>query len=64
MNTQAISKLENQMGQLANHIYEREKGKFPSKPIPNPKGQFSINSPESSQQEQVQSIVTLRSGNR
>ncbi|XP_028094375.1 uncharacterized protein LOC114294434 [Camellia sinensis] len=40
---------------------EKEKGRFPSQCIPNPKGQFAINSPDTSQ-EQVQSIVTLRSG--
>ena len=38
LNTQAISKLENQVGQLATQVGEREKGKFPSQPIPNPKG--------------------------
>ena len=39
LNTQAISKLENQVGQLATQVGEREKGKFPSQPIPNPKRQ-------------------------
>ena len=42
LNTQAISKLENQVGQLAAQVGEREKGKFPSQPIPNPKGQYAI----------------------
>ncbi|KAL5574187.1 hypothetical protein UlMin_023784 [Ulmus minor] len=36
-NSQAISKLETQLGQLATVVGEREKGKFPSQPIPNPK---------------------------
>ncbi|KAL5559991.1 hypothetical protein UlMin_036202 [Ulmus minor] len=36
-NSQAISKLETQLGQLATAVGEREKGKFPSQPIPNPK---------------------------
>lgn len=64
LNTQAISKLENQVGRLATQVGEREKGKFPSQPIPNPKGQFFVNgSPSSSHtQENVQSITTLRSG--
>ena len=44
LNTQAISKLENQVGQLATQVEEREKGKFPSQPIPNLKGQCVINS--------------------
>ena len=43
LNTQAISKLENQVGQLATQVGEREKGKFASQPIPNPKGQYAIN---------------------
>ena len=30
LNTQAISKLENQVGQLATQVGEREKRKFPS----------------------------------
>ena len=43
LNTQAISKLKNQVGQLATQVGEREKGKFPSQLIPNPKGQYAIN---------------------
>jgi hypothetical protein len=41
VNTQAISKLEMQMGQLANHLGERDKGKFPSQPVTNPKACMS-----------------------
>ena len=64
LNTQAISKLENQVGQLATQVGEREKGKFPSQPIPNPKWQYTINGSSSSTHayEFVQSITTLRSG--
>lgn len=42
----------------------RERGKFPSQPVPSPKGQFVIgNSSGSTQvQKHVQSIVTLRLG--
>ncbi|KAG5540097.1 hypothetical protein RHGRI_020361 [Rhododendron griersonianum] len=60
----AITKLENQMGQLANQVAEREKGKFPSQTLVNPKGQFSIGTTSTSSNEQhhVQSIITLRSG--
>jgi hypothetical protein len=63
MNTQAISKLENQVGQLVTHVGEREKGKFPNQPVPNPKEQCGINNSSSSthDQEHVQSITTLRS---
>jgi hypothetical protein len=32
VNNQAIAKLEMQTGQLANHLGERDKGKFPSQP--------------------------------
>jgi hypothetical protein len=64
MTTQAISKLENQVGQLETHVGEREKGKFPSQPVPNPKGQYGINNSSSSthDQEHVQLITILKSG--
>jgi hypothetical protein len=39
---QAIAKMEGQIGQLANQVGERERGKFPSQPVPNPKGQFVL----------------------
>ena len=61
VNTQAISKLEIQMGQLANHLGERDKGKLPSQPVNNPKA-CSIGN--SSNQEHVPAIVTLRSGKK
>lgn len=41
---QAVAKMEGQIGQLANQMGERERGKFPSQPVPNPKGQFVIGS--------------------
>jgi hypothetical protein len=59
VNTQAISKLKMQMGQLANHLGERDKGKLPSQAVNNPKACGN-----SSNQEHVQAIVTLRSGKR
>ena len=64
LNSQAISTLENQVGQLATQVGEREKRNFPSQPIPNPKGQYAINGSSSSThgQEHVQSITTLRPG--
>jgi peptidyl-tRNA hydrolase len=61
VNTQAISKLEMQMGQLANHLGEKDKGKLPSQAVNNPKA-CSIGN--SSNQEHVQVIVTLRSRKR
>jgi hypothetical protein len=41
VNTQAIVKMKNQIRQIANHMGEREKGKFPSQLEPNPKA-FAI----------------------
>jgi hypothetical protein len=61
VNTQAIAKLEMQMGQLANHFGEKDKGKLPSQAVNNPK---ACNNGNSSNQEHVQAIVTLRSGKR
>ena len=63
VNTQVISKLEMQMGQLANHLGERDKGQFPSQPVTNPKAFKVGNSSNQMQgQEHVQTIVTLRFG--
>jgi hypothetical protein len=61
---QAIAKMEAQIGQLANQMGEREKGKFPSQPMPNLKGQFVIGGSSASSygQDHVQAITTLRSG--
>jgi hypothetical protein len=59
VNTQAISKLEIQVGQLASHIGERDKGKLPSQPANNPKA-CTIES--ASTQEHAHVIITLRSG--
>jgi hypothetical protein len=49
------------MGQLANHLGERDKGKLPNQPVNNPKACSIENS---SNQEHVQAIVTLRSRKR
>ena len=63
VNNQAIAKMESQIGQIATHLGERDKGKFPSQPVTNPKGYAIGNSSNSVHgHEQVQSIVTLRSG--
>jgi hypothetical protein len=61
VNNQAISKLEMQVGQLANHLGERDKGKLPSQLVNNPKACIIENS---SNQEHAHVIVTLRSGRR
>ena len=63
VNTQAITKIESQIGQIVSHLGEREKGKFSSQPVPNPKAFTIENSSNSSHgHEKVQSIVILRSG--
>jgi hypothetical protein len=59
VNTQAMPKLEMEVGQLANHLGERDKGKLPSQPVNNPKACIIRNS---SNQEHAHAIVTLRSG--
>jgi hypothetical protein len=61
VNTQAIFKLEIQVGQLASHLGERDKGKLPSQLVNNPKA-CTIGS--SSIQEHAHAIVTLRSRRR
>ncbi|XP_062075251.1 uncharacterized protein LOC133779290, partial [Humulus lupulus] len=60
--SQSITKLETQVGQLATALADREKGTFPSQPIPNPKGQYEIG--KSSHNGEVKSISTLRSGKK
>jgi hypothetical protein len=64
LNTQAIAKLEVQMGQMANHLGEREKEKLPSQPVPNPKLQFHGGSSSNTVhvQKHVQVVIALRSG--
>jgi hypothetical protein len=61
VNTQAISKLEIQVGQLASHLGERDKGKLPSQLVNNPKACTIGSAPN---QEHAHAIVTLRSGKR
>ncbi|KAH9723226.1 cysteine-rich receptor-like protein kinase 10 [Citrus sinensis] len=61
-NTQAILKLEHQLGQLATTVAEREKEKFPSQPIPNPKRVHEVGVSSSHQHKEVKSVMTLRRG--
>jgi hypothetical protein len=61
VNTQAISKLETQVGQLASHMSERDKGKLPSQPVNIPKACITRSAPN---QEHAHAIVTLRSEKR
>ena len=41
---------------------EREKGKFQSQPVPNPKGAHEVRSSSSHQHEKAKSIMTLKRG--
>ena len=58
-NTQAISKLEVQVSQLANTISERDKNRFHSQPEANPKFHQNQKSHEN-----VNYVISLRSGNQ
>jgi hypothetical protein len=62
--SQSISKLETQVGQLANTLNRRMEGTLPSQPVMNPKGQCMIdeNTASNSHHDQVQAITILRSG--
>jgi hypothetical protein len=44
VNTKAITKMEVQIGQIANHLGEIDKGKLLSQLVPNSKGQFAVGS--------------------
>lgn len=55
--SQAISKLEVQVGQIANALNEREQGRFPSQPLVNLRGQFE-------KHETMKAVITLRSGKK
>jgi hypothetical protein len=46
--SQSITKLEFQIGQLANTLNQREEGKLLSQPMPNPKGLYMIDEHASS----------------
>ena len=50
------------MGQLATTVAEREKGKFPSQLVHNPKGVHEVGSSSSHLHEKAKSIITLRRG--
>ncbi|XP_058217337.1 uncharacterized protein LOC131328408 [Rhododendron vialii] len=62
--TQSISKIEAQMGQLANALSRREEGRLPSQPIGNLKGQYAIENAQVNDpyHEQAKAVVTLRNG--
>ena len=55
--TQSISKLEDQIGQIAQALTRRDEGKLPTQSIENPRGSCS-----KFNHEQAKSVTTLRSG--
>ena len=63
---QSIAKLEMQMSQLATSVSERERGTFPSQPLPNPRNQNANSNQahvvQDSNVTQLNAITTLRSG--
>ena len=58
-NTQSITKLEFQAGQIANALTRRDEGRLPGQVVGNPKGQCGI---EENPHEHAKDITTLRSG--
>ncbi|XP_059658924.1 uncharacterized protein LOC132305273 [Cornus florida] len=64
--SQSLTKLETQVGQLAQALNRREDGKLPSQPVANPRGVRIIDdiTGQEVRHEQVQAITTLRSGKR
>ena len=63
---QSISNLEKMVGQLASSVQTSamtvEKGKFPSPPVPNPKGVHEASTSLQQQHGEVKSVMTLRKG--
>jgi hypothetical protein len=52
------------LAKLTSAFSFQEKGKFPSQPQQNPKGQYNVNASSSGSQhmDQAKSVITLRSG--
>ena len=63
---QSVSSLEKMVGQLASSVQTLamtvEKGKFPSQPVPNPKGVHEASTSSPQQHGEVKAIMTLRKG--
>lgn len=66
-NTQAISRIEMQLSQLANSIGQREIGTFPSQTVTNPRTQAQNGQAhlvQGDQVNQINAVISLRSGKR
>ena len=60
---QETTSLRQMVGQLATQLSEREKGKFPSQPEPNPRVN-RVNMAQDDHVSQANAVITLRSGNK
>jgi len=63
-NAQTMTDLKDALAKFTSALSFQEKGKFPSQPQQNPKGQYNANASNSRSQhmDQVKSVITLRSG--
>jgi hypothetical protein len=63
-NAQTMADLKDAFVKFTSALSFQEKGKFPSQPKQNPKGQYNVNASSSGSQhiDQVKSVITLRSG--
>ena len=61
---QSMTDFKDALAKLTSALSFQEKGKFPSQPQQNPKGQYNANASSSGSQhmDQVKSVITLRSG--
>ena len=59
---QKIDNLQYSITRINNLLEVQEKGRFPSQTLPNPKGVHEIGSSSNSKMDEVQAIITLRSG--
>ena len=57
-----IENLQYSITRITNLLEGEEKGRFPSQTLPNPKGVHVIGSTNNSKMDEVQAIITLRSG--
>jgi hypothetical protein len=63
-NAQTMADLKDTLAKFTFTLSFQDKGKFPSQPQQNPKGQYNVNASSSGSQhmDQVQSVITLHSG--
>jgi hypothetical protein len=61
---QSMTDFKDTLAKLTFALSFQEKGKFPSQPQQNPKGQYNVNASSSGSQhmDQAKSVITLRSG--